>query len=74
MLKEYPNNYNIYKRMAFVELNIQAKKENKDRDYHEFESHYQKAMKLYQEKANGEDVEMLSLQQLYNDVVANGWL
>ena len=74
MLKEYPNNYNIYKRMAFVELNIQAGKENKDRDYHNFESHYQKAMKLYQEKANGDDVEMLSLQQLYNDVVANGWL
>ena len=74
MLKEYPNNYTIYKRMAFVELNVQAGKENKDRDYHTFESHYQKAMELYQEKGNGEDVEMLSLQQLYNDVVTNGWL
>lgn len=74
MLELYENNYNIYKRMAFVELNIQAKKSNTSRDYHVFKEYYDKAATLYQENAKGDDVEMLSLQQLYNDVVSNGWL
>ncbi|MBR4082985.1 MAG: protein kinase [Lachnospiraceae bacterium] len=74
MLKRYEDNYNIYKRLAFVELGIQAAKENKDRDYVKFSEYYETANTLYKEKAAMDDVEMLSLQQLYEDVVANGWL
>ncbi|MBQ7774503.1 MAG: protein kinase [Lachnospiraceae bacterium] len=74
MSERYENNYNIYKRLAFVELSIQAAKENKARDYVVFSGFYDTAMELYKENATGEDVEMLSLQQLYEDVVSNGWL
>lgn len=74
MLGIYPDNYVIYKRLAFVELDAQAAKEKSDRDYHDFHGFYEEAFALYQENAAREDMEMLSLQQLYNDVVANGWL
>ena len=74
MLDIYPDNYNLYKRMAFVELDVQAAKANEERDYHEFESRYKKALELYQNHAGGEDMEMLSLEQLYEDVLSNGWL
>lgn len=74
MLESYVDNYSIYKRMSFVELSIQAEKPNIARNYVKFAEYYEKAMELYQENANTEDVEMLSLQQLYRDVVDNGWL
>ncbi len=74
MLDNYPDNYNIYKRLAFVELEIQGTKLNADRNYESFVEYYEKAVSLYQENAQGDDVEMLSLQQLYSDVMANGWL
>ena len=74
MLDIYPDNYVLYKRMAFVELDVQDAKPKGERDYHEFESRYKKALELYQDRAGGEDMEMLSLKQLYEDVVANGWL
>lgn len=73
MLDTYPDNYMIYKRKAFVELEAQAAKDNTDRDYHTFESFYEQAQQLYQ-SIDREDMEMLSLQQLYHDVAANGWL
>ncbi len=74
MLTLYADNYNIYKRMAYVELESQSKKANENRDYYTFEEYYKKALELYQENSKVEDMEMLSLQQLYNDVVTNGWL
>ena len=74
MLELYPDNYNIFKRKSFVELSIQSKKANLDREYTTFQKYYNQAMTLYKENAGTEDVEMMSLQQLYEDVVANGWL
>ncbi len=74
MLDTYPDNYVIYKRKAFVELDLQADKENSQRDYHSFETFYSQAKALYEEYAGGEDMEMLSLDQLYGDVKNNGWL
>lgn len=73
MLNIYPDNYMLYKRKAFVELEAQAALNNEDRDYHMFAGYYEQARELYQ-IVDREDMEMLSLQQLYNDVVANGWL
>ena len=73
MLLLYPDNYIIYKRMAYVELDIQNQRVNGKRDYHSFQNYYNQALSLYQRNAQ-EDMEMLSLQQMYNDVVANGWL
>lgn len=74
LLTIYPDNYNVYKRMAYVELDIQARTEKRDRDYHTFKEYYDRSMELYKENAKNEDMEMLSLQQLYEDVVFNGWL
>lgn len=74
MLETYPDNYNIYKFKAFVELKVQDGKAVADRDYHTFAEYYNQAQELYREKGGAEDMEMLSLQQLYGDVVANGWL
>ena len=74
MLDIYPDNYNIYKRKAFVELSVQSEKNNLDREYTTFREYYNQAMTLYKENGGVEDVEMMSLQQLYDDVVANGWL
>ncbi len=74
LLDGYPDNYVLYKRMAFLELDIQAAKANEERDYHEFEVCYKKALELYGNDAGGGDMEMLSLRQLYDDVVINGWL
>lgn len=70
----YPDNYIIYKRRSFIELEMQAVKPNGERDYHAFQEVYQRALELYGQNEAGEDMEMLSLQQLYNDVAANGWL
>ena len=74
MTDSYPDHYALYKRMAYVELGVQAAKPNEERDYHTFEGYYDKAAELYKNRREGEDMEMLSLQELYNDVVANGWL
>jgi len=74
MLELYPDNYVIYKRLAFLEVEIQAEKANADRDYHVFQENYNRAQELYRQNASAEDMEMLSLQQLYQDVKANGWL
>lgn len=73
MQELYPDNYIIFKRKAFIELEAQAEKENGERDYHMFQEYYQKAWKLYEDNVQ-EDVEMLSLRQLYLDVAQNGWL
>lgn len=73
MQEFYPDNYIIFKRKAFVELETQAEKENGERDYRMFQEYYQKAWDLYEDNAQ-EDVEMLSLRQLYLDLVQNGWL
>lgn len=74
MLDLYEDNYIVYKRRAFLELEIQAEKSHGERDYHVFQKFYMQALELYQENADREDMEMLSLQQLYRDVVTNGWL
>ena len=74
MLTRFPNNYVVYKRLAFLELTIQDSRENSDREYGTFEEYYTQAKQLYAENAGAEDTEMLLLDQLYQDVVSNGWL
>ena len=35
--------YNIYKRLAFLEIDKQEQKQNRQRDYRSFEEYYEKA-------------------------------
>ena len=60
--------------MAFLELNIQSTLENEQRDYAVFKGYYDSAFTLYKENVAKEDVEMLSLQQLYDELVSYGWI
>ena len=74
MLERFPDNYRIYKRLARLELAIQDERETRDREYHQFAQYYRQARETYEENAGVEDSEMLLLDQLYEDVVSNGWL
>lgn len=68
----YGEDYNLYKRYAFIELDRQALKENLERDYAQFAAYYEKAMALYD--GNNEDAEMALLQTQYAQVQEGGWL
>ena len=68
----YGEDYNLYKRYAFIELDRQALKENLERDYAQFAAYYEKAMALYD--GNNADAEMALLQTQYAQVQEGGWL
>ena len=76
MEKLFGEDYNIYKRYAFLEIDIQALKNNSQRDYRTFEKYYQKAVSMYQSqmKDNNTDAEMGLLENVYQQVKAGGWL
>ena len=73
MLKTFGEDYNIYKRYAFLEISLQEAKENSQRDYQQFEEYYQEAKDLYQENSTN-DPEMALLDSVYQQVVSGGWL
>lgn len=76
MLQKFGEDYNIYKRYAFLELDKQDLKANKERDYQAFSQYYKKATALYYEQMqdNNTDAEMQLLDNLYQQVIAGGWL
>lgn len=76
LAEKYGEDYNVYKRYAFLEVEKQERKSNQQRDYEAFESYYQKAADLYykQLKDNNTDPEMQLLENAYNQVLEGGWL
>lgn len=76
MLRKFGEDYNIYKRYAFLELDKQELKSNRERDYQAFSEYYKKASALYQEQStdHNTDAEMQLLENLYQQVVKGGWL
>lgn len=75
MLELDPENYNTYKRLAFLELEKQNQKENAGRKYEEFVRYYEKAVELYQAVPSaGDDVEMQLLDDFYLQLEEGGWL
>lgn len=72
----YADNYLIYKRLAFLEIEKQAALEINKRDYADFEKYYTECVRLYLEKGKNkeQDIEMEYLQQIYNEVVDKGWM
>ena len=76
MLTLYGENYNTYKRMAYLETDIQKSKENEERDYNIFKEYYDKAIDLYQKEKNNNknDIEMDYLDQIYRDLIDGNWL
>lgn len=76
MIRLYGEDYNIYKRCAFLEIDKQEMKDNIARDYTAFVNYYKKADTLYQEqlKNNDTDAEMQLLDNVYQQVREGGWL
>ncbi len=70
MVSDYPNSYVPYKRLAFLEADIQQNKASKDRDYSKMKEYYELCRKLYD---NSEDTEMQVLEKLMDDVINGGW-
>jgi serine/threonine-protein kinase len=76
MLKEYGENYNTYKRLAYLEADVQGAKINENREYAKFKAYYDQAMLLYEDekKNNKNDTEMEFLESMYQDLVEGKWL
>lgn len=74
MLELYAENYNTYKRLAFLEAERQNQKENTDRQYADFVQYYEKAKELFEAApSGGQDVEMQLLDKLYGQLEEGGW-
>lgn len=73
MKENYGEDYNIYKRYAFLEIDLQKQKNEESRDYSQFANYYKKAKALYQ-KEKTDDAEMQLLDTVYQDVMKGGWL
>ncbi len=73
MREDYPEDYRVYKRLAFLEVDKQQHLQNKDRDYRQMKKYYDRAKELYNESVK-EDIEMSTLDAQMQDVVDGGWL
>lgn len=76
MLDQYGENYNTYKRLAYLEADIQAALQNEARDYNKFVELYKKAFDLYQSEKNDNknDAEMDYLENVYKDLQDGDWV
>ena len=76
MISKYGEDYRTQKRLAFLEIDIQAKKENRDRDYDTFVEYYDKTMELFEESGVRRDVDMeiQKLEQAYEQLEEGHWL
>ena len=76
MEEEFGKDYNICKRRAFCEVDLQNEKENSLRDYTMFAQYYDEALRLYEDQLEGNDTdaEMGLLKQVYQQVKTGGWL
>lgn len=68
---DYPKRYEVYSRLAYLEIDKQSQLPNEERDYHQAEEYYEKAQELYQGE---EDAEMDVLDQMMKDIRDGGWL
>lgn len=71
MAGNYPQRYEIYKRLAYLEADRQQVKENEERDYGQMQRYYEQAKERYPSKE--QDLEMDMLDQMMQDLQAGGW-
>lgn len=75
LAQQYGDDYLIYKRLAMLELVIQDKKKEKNKDYHSFGEYYVKALELYQNQEDGkDDADMEILGRNYELLQSNGYI
>lgn len=70
MREKYGDDYNIFKRLAFMEVELQDRRNINNRNYSLFKKYYEKAKSMYN-KDN--DNEMALLDELYIRVCNGGW-
>ncbi len=76
LLDEYPYDYRVDMRLAFLYADWQSAKSQQSRDYHNAQHYYKTAKEKYQQAlANGkEDSNMAILENLIRQIKAAGWL
>lgn len=72
MAGDYPQRYEVYKRLAYLEADRQQTKENADRDYKAMQEYYEKATDMYSGKE--QDMEMDMLGVMMQEIRDGGWL
>lgn len=71
MAESYPERYEVYKRLAYLEADRQQMKENAERDYAKMKEYYEKAKEKYSDKQ--QDMEMDMLDNMMKDLEEGGW-
>ena len=73
--ESYPGEYEIYKRLAFLEVDYQYTLDIESRSYVKFAEYYEICMSLYERLGNpGQDAEIAILEATYKDAVDKGWI
>ena len=72
MAESYPERYEVYKRLAYLEADRQQTKENADRDYQQMLVYYEQAKKKYSDEK--QDMEMDMLDVMMQEIRDGGWL
>ena len=72
MVERYPERYEVYKRLAYLEADRQQVKENADRDYQKMLGYYEQAVERYTGKE--QDAEMEMLEVMMQEIRDGGWL
>ena len=72
MSEDYPERYEAWKRLAYLEADIQQHKENKQRDYSQMKEYYDKAVELYQKQEHS-DGEMQQLEAMMKELQDGKW-
>lgn len=74
--KDYPNDYRVPMRCAFLEADVQANMANEERDYNLTLQYYNEAQELYSKnvKPGESDPEMQQLEEIINQLRANKWI
>lgn len=70
--ESYPERYEVYKRLAFLEADKQQEKENPDRDYQQLLAYYEQALEWY--SGEEQDTEMEMLEVMMQEIRDGGWL
>lgn len=72
MAEDYPERYEVYMRLAYLEADRQQMKENVDRDYLQMYEYYEKAKQKYEGKEQNAEMDMLDA--MIQDIRDGGWL
>ena len=75
MIHRFGEDYNIFKRLAFLEIERQELLPIEDRDYFQFIEYFYQAQSMYEVQREGTDTnpEMMILENIYQQVIGGGW-